>query len=90
MKKLPEKSAPWVMPLILSFLMCSLISLVNIIKALGFVDNFWRIWLQGWAVSWVIAYPTLLATLPIVRWVMTRIVEAPAQQGSSNDRRQEK
>ena len=85
MKKLPAKSAPWIMPLILSGLMTFLVSLINIVKALGFADGFGRIFLQGWAVSWLIAYPVLLIAFPLVRRIMTRIVEAPApQQNGTN------
>ena len=79
MKKLPAKYTPWVMPLILSFIMSSLISLINIIKALGLVDGLFVIWMQAWALSWVIAYPTVLLVLPIVKWIMSKIVEAPTQ-----------
>lgn len=86
MKKLPAKSAFWVLPLILSGLMTFLVSLINIIKAVGFTDGFWHIWLQGWAVSWVIAYPVLLAVLPVVQRIMKRIVEAPAPQQNGTNR----
>lgn len=86
MKKLPAKSAFWVLPLILSGLMTFLVSLINITKAVGFTDGFWHIWLQGWAVSWVIAYPVLLAVLPVVQRIMKRIVEVPAPQQGGAER----
>lgn len=83
MKKLPVKYAPWVMPLILSFIMSGIISFINIIKALGFVDGLFGIWLQAWGLSWLVAYPVVLMVLPIVKWIMGKIIETPTADKAS-------
>ncbi len=72
------------MPLILSCIMSAIISLVNIIKALGFVENLLPVWLQAWVISWLIAYPTVLMVLPIVKWIVVRVVESPASTSDAN------
>ncbi|MFB2538213.1 MULTISPECIES: DUF2798 domain-containing protein [unclassified Acinetobacter] len=79
-KKLPAKSAAYVMPLILSFVMSSIISGINIFKAIGLVDGFMWIWLRGWMISWAIAFPTVLVVLPLVRKIVGKIVQMPPSQ----------
>lgn len=77
MKKLPAKFTPWIMPLMLSGIMSAIISFVNIVKTLGFVDGLFTIWLQAWVLSWAIAYPAVLTAFPIVKWIMSKIIETP-------------
>lgn len=77
MKKLPAKFALWIMPLMLSGIMSAIISFINIVKALGFVDGLFTIWLQAWGLSWLVAYPVVLMVLPIVKWIMGKIIETP-------------
>ena len=97
MKKLPAKFAPWIMPLMLSGIMSAIISFINIVKTLGFVDGLFTIWLQAmsypafgllvdglftiwlqaWVLSWAIAYPAVLTAFPIVKWIMSKIIETP-------------
>jgi len=55
------------MPLILSILMTCVISFVSSIKALGFSGLSLSGWLQAWLWSWLIAFPTLLLVLPLVK-----------------------
>ncbi len=67
MKKLPARYSGIVMPLILSIFMTCLISMVSTLRGIGPVPGFWGIWLGAWGISWLIAFPTLLIVLPIVR-----------------------
>ena len=65
--KLPAKFASVVMPLFLSVLMTLIVSLVSTVNSIGLPAGFVGIWARAWAISWVIAFPTLLLVLPFVR-----------------------
>jgi len=74
--KLPAAYAAVVMPLLLSILMTCLVSLVSTLRGIGLVHNLLQVWLGAWAISWVIAFPTLLLVLPLVRRATYAIVRA--------------
>ena len=73
--KLPAKYAAVVIPFILSFLMSGLISFINIIHNIGFVDHFATVWVSAWFFSWCVAFPAVLILLPIVRRITVRLVD---------------
>ena len=74
--KLPARSARWVTPLLLSVFMTCIVSLISTLKGVGVAPGVLRIWLGAWAVSWVIALPTLLLVIPLVRKATAFVVEA--------------
>jgi len=74
--KLPAAYATVVMPLLLSILMTCLVSLVSTLRGIGLAHNLLQVWLGAWAISWVIAFPTLLLVLPLVRRATYAIVRA--------------
>ena len=45
--------------------------------SVGLAPDFIRIWLGAWGLSWLVAFPTLLAVLPIVRRATAAIVDQP-------------
>ena len=75
LRKLPARFAGVVMPLLLSVLMTSLVSLISTLHGLGPVAGFLWQWLSAWALSWVIAFPALLVALPIVRRATAALVD---------------
>ena len=66
------------MPLLLSILMTFIVSLVSTLRSLGPVPGFVSIWLGAWGLSWLVAFPTLLVVLPLVRKATAALVEPPA------------
>lgn len=66
-----------VMPFFLSIIMTCVISLVSTLRSVGLVPGFLQLWLGSWALSWVIAFPTLLVVLPLVRKVTFAFVQMP-------------
>ncbi|HEX2009424.1 MAG TPA: DUF2798 domain-containing protein [Roseateles sp.] len=76
-RKLPARYAGVVMPLLLSILMTCIVSLISTWRGIGPVPGFWRIWLGSWSWSWLVAFPTLLLMLPLVRRATAALVEAP-------------
>jgi hypothetical protein len=75
-RKLPARYASIVLPLLLSIFMTFLVSLVSTLRGIGLAPNMIQVWLEAWAISWVVAFPTLLVVLPIVRRATNAIVRA--------------
>ena len=75
--KLPARYAAIVMPLVLSVFMTFVISGVSTLRSLGPTPAFVATWPSTWAISWLVAFPTLLVALPLVRKVVALVVEPP-------------
>lgn len=75
--KLPARYAALVMPLVLSVLMTFVVSAISTLKSLGATPAFLATWPSAWALSWLVAFPTLLLVLPLVRRIVALVVEAP-------------
>jgi Protein of unknown function (DUF2798) len=75
LKRLPARYGTVIMPLVLSIVMTSVVSFIATVKTAGFADNLLTLWLGAWEVSLLIAFPTLLIILPIVRKVVALFVE---------------
>jgi len=76
-RKLPARCAPVVMPLVLSVLMTFVVSAISTLKSLGPTPAFLATWPAAWAISWLVAFPTLLAALPLVRRIVSLVVAPP-------------
>ncbi|ARQ00076.1 DUF2798 domain-containing protein [Pseudorhodoplanes sinuspersici] len=74
-KKLPARYANIMMPLVLSVLMTFIVSAISTLKSLGLSPAFARTWLMAWGLSWLVAFPTLLVVLPLVRRIVALVVE---------------
>lgn len=77
-RRLPARYAAIVMPLVLSIIMTFVVSAIATLKSLGLTAAFLSTWPQAWGWSWVVAFPTLLAVLPLVRRVVGWLVETRA------------
>jgi hypothetical protein len=76
-RKLPATYHGIVLPLILSFLMTCVVSLISTWRSIGLVDGMVRVWLGAWALSWIVAFPLLLVALPVARALTRWWVEEP-------------
>lgn len=76
-RKLPARYAEIVMPLLLSFLMTCVVSLISTLRSVGVPPHFLRLWLGAWALSWIVAFPLLLVVLPLARTLTGWFVERP-------------
>lgn len=52
--------------LLSGFMSCVMSGLITYIN-LGFVDEFFSIWLHAWIVAFVIAFPTIMLVFPFAR-----------------------
>jgi hypothetical protein len=82
-RKLPSRYAAVIMPLLLSVLMTFVVSAISTLRILGPGMAFLRAWPFSWAMSWTIAFPTLLAVLPMVRRLTAALVQPPQAAGSN-------
>ncbi|WOH64946.1 DUF2798 domain-containing protein [Bradyrhizobium sp. BWA-3-5] len=76
--KLPARDAAIVMPLVLSVLMTFVVSAISTLRSLGPTPAFVATWPAAWAISWLVAFPTRLALLPLVRRIVAFAVETPS------------
>lgn len=65
------------MPLLLSVFMTFIVSLISTLRAAGLSVDVFRLWMSSWALSWLVAFPTLLLVLPLVRRATAAIVQPP-------------
>ena len=79
-KKLPARYTAIVLPFFLSLLMTFVISGVSTLMSLGPTRAFVAAWPAAWGLSWVVAFPSLVVLLPLVRRFVGLVVEAPPQK----------
>ncbi|MCA0425008.1 MAG: DUF2798 domain-containing protein [Proteobacteria bacterium] len=77
MRKIPARFTWLVMPAIMALMMTFVVSGISTFRILGLVPGFVREWMGAWVLSYLIAYPTLLVVLPIVKHAMVAIMEPP-------------
>lgn len=76
-KKLPNRYTSIVLPFLLSIIMTFVVSIVSTLRSLGVEEFSLYVWMSAWVISWLIAFPTLLLVLPVVRKI-TAILVQPA------------
>ncbi len=75
--KLSTKWAAVVIPFFLSFLMSGIISMVTMLRNLGWTEGFFGLWFHNWMLAWAFAFPSVLLLLPAVRKLATKFVDIP-------------
>jgi Protein of unknown function (DUF2798) len=78
MRKLPARFHWLVLPLVMS--MTCVVSGVSIARVRGVDAGFVAAWLPAWGLSWLVAFPVLIAVMPLVRWVVSQLVDVPGRQ----------
>lgn len=63
------------LPLALTFIMTFLISGVATIRAIGLVDDMPSRWMESWLASWILAFPIMLFLMPVMRRLLSRVIE---------------
>jgi hypothetical protein len=74
-RRLPARAAGILMPLILSVMMTFIVSAIATLRSVGLTPDVHWVWLGAWGMSWLVAFPTLLLVLPLVRRIVGRLVE---------------
>lgn len=75
--KIPHRYHTVVMPFFLSIMMTFIISGISTLMGIGLSPAFLSKWMAAWGLSWLIAFPTLLMVLPLVRRLTALVVAPP-------------
>ncbi len=70
---IPARFAPILFGLILSGLMSFIVSGLSTARAIGLSAELPFIWMPNWAISWAVAFPTVLVVAPITRRIVARL-----------------
>jgi len=79
MRKIPARYTWLVMPAILALLMTFVVSGISTVRAIGLAPDFTAKWMSAWAISYLVAYPTLLVVMPVVRRIVGLIMAPPGK-----------
>ncbi|WP_027284577.1 DUF2798 domain-containing protein [Rubritepida flocculans] len=74
---LPARFAHLVQGFFLTLFMTCIVSGISTLWALGPSAEFLARWPVAWGISWLIAFPSVLVVLPIVRRITQRLVAHP-------------
>ena len=74
-RRLPTRYAAIVMPALLAAIMTCIVSCISTLRGVGVAPDFFSLWMQAWGLSYVIAFPVLLIVLPLVRRIVSMVVE---------------
>lgn len=74
-RRLPARAAALLTPLLLSLMMTFIVSAISTLRSAGPDADLMPLWLGAWAMSWLLAFPTLLLVMPLVRRMVGRLVE---------------
>ncbi len=74
MKKLPDRTHKFALPLCTTFFMTFLVSGVVTYRVLGWDERMITNWMASWMISWVIAAPTMYFVMPMVRRLLDRVI----------------
>lgn len=66
-RKLPPRALHILVPFFLSLIMSGLVSFISTVKSIGFEHGLLLSWFIAWMLSWGIAFPAVLFTLPLAR-----------------------
>jgi hypothetical protein len=78
-RRLPTRYVGLIMPFVLSVPMTLIVSAVSTLRSLGLGAAFLDSWPAAWFLSWVVAFPTLLAVLPLARRIVAAVCEPAAR-----------
>lgn len=77
LRKLPQSYSRFLMPLVLSIFMSAIVSAVATATSVGLGPDFVLRWPNAWGASWIVAFPSLLLLLPVVRRIVAWMVVQP-------------
>lgn len=80
MPRIPHRYTPVVTAFLLSGLMSCMVSGISTLRSIGLAEFVFMKWMTNWAWSWALAFPAVLIVLPVVRFVVSRIVAPPAMR----------
>ena len=71
--KIPKKYSGVLFPLIMAFIMSALISLVMVIKNIGFEKQVFSVWIISWPIAFIVAFPIAVFVAPLSKKLVEKI-----------------
>ena len=71
---IPARFAPVLFGFILSGLMSFIVSGISTVRAAGWIDGVFGLWISAWLPSWAVAFPVVLVVAPITRRIVGQLV----------------
>jgi hypothetical protein len=75
MKKLSPKTANIVSMFLMVLIMTFIVVLVTVLVNYGTGPEFLSRWMRGWALAFIVAFPTVLVIMPVIRKLMLKITK---------------
>lgn len=83
-RKLDARFAPVLFGVFTSATFALIMSGVLLLVNRGLVENFIGLWMRNFVVAFLVAFPTSIVVVPLVRRVVASIVEAPRPSSRGN------
>lgn len=74
---IPARFATVLFPLVMTFFMAGVVSLLLTVVNLGVPAGFLRLWLVNWALAWLFAFPAAMLAIPIARRIVGWLTAVP-------------
>ena len=74
---IPARYAPVLFPLVMTFFMAGVVSLLLTLFNLGMPPRFLTLWLLNWALAWTFAFPAAMLAIPVARRIVGWMTTAP-------------
>ena len=71
---LPRKFEPVLFSLILSGMMCFVVSGISTLRVTGLVPSFMGLWISAWLTAWLFAFPIAFLAPPLVRRIVRTLL----------------
>lgn len=78
---IPSRYSPYVFSFFMSLLMSGVMSFCITLLNLGWVTDVVMLWLQAWSAAFVIAFPTIVLITPLVRRLVTLVIQSTKPDG---------
>jgi len=75
---IPSKYTSYVFSFFMALLMSCIMSFVISVFNVGMIDGILLIWLKAWSFAFVVAFPTVLMVSPLVRKLVSVVVDSEA------------
>ncbi len=73
--KFQKKYERFIFALFMALIMVTIMSLFITFVNIGFVDNFFQKWLHSGILAFIVAFPTILIVVPIVRKLVAKVIK---------------
>ncbi len=74
MRRVPRRFYNLAFAFLMSSIMSCLVALIVSLRTLGFSTDVFTVWLSGWAAALPVAFPVTVVVVPLVRWMLGRVV----------------